>query len=129
MKPHGNEVLMSFIANKHNCHFERKSETRNLQHMYKTYYVYIMSNTHNTTLYIGVTNDIERRVQEHKSGSISGFTQKYCCDKLVYYEEYSDINEAIEREKKLKKWRREKKDWLIKTMNPDLKDLGDEIVL
>ena len=94
--------------------------------MYKTYYVYIMSNTHNTTLYIGVTNDIERRVQEHKSGSISGFTQKYCCDKLVYYEEYSDINEAIEREKKLKKWRREKKDWLIKTFNPEIKDLSED---
>ena len=85
-----------------------------------------MSNTNNTTLYIGVTNDIERRVQEHKNGLISGFTQKYCCHKLVYYESFSDIDQAIEREKKLKKWRREKKDWLIGTMNPERKDLAED---
>ena len=96
--------------------------------MYRTYYVYIMSNTNNTTLYIGVSNDIERRVQEHKSGLIPGFTQKYNCCKLVYYEKYSDIDQAIEREKKLKKWRREKKDWLIRTINPDLKDLSEESI-
>ena len=94
--------------------------------MYKTYYIYIMSNTYDTTLYIGVTNDIKRRVLEHKSGMISGFTQKYNCCKLVYYEQYSDIDQAIEREKKLKKWRREKKDWLIKTMNPELSDLAED---
>ena len=92
--------------------------------MHNTYYVYIMSSLNNSTLYIGVTNDIERRVKEHKSGLISGFTQKYNCCKLVYYEKYSDINQAIEREKKLKKWRRDKKDWLIKTLNPELKDLA-----
>ena len=85
-----------------------------------------MSNTNNTTLYIGVTNDIESRVQEHKSGQIPGFTQKYNCSKLVYYEKYSDIDQAIEREKKLKKWRREKKDWLVRTINPDLRDLFEE---
>ena len=94
--------------------------------MYNTYYIYIISNTNNTTLYIGVTNDIERRVQEHKSGQIPGFTQKYNCTKLVYYEKYSDIDQAIEREKKLKKWRREKKDWLVRTINPDLRDLFEE---
>ena len=65
--------------------------------MYNTYYIYIMSNTNNTTLYIGVTNDIERRVKEHKSGTLPGFTQKYNCVKLVYYEKYSDIEQAIER--------------------------------
>ena len=85
-----------------------------------------MSNTNNTTLYIGVTNDIERRVKEHKSGTLPGFTQKYNCVKLVYYEKYSDIEQAIEREKKLKKWRREKKEWLISTMNPELKDLAGD---
>ena len=63
-----------------------------------------MSSQNNTTLYIGVTNDLERRVKEHKSGEIPGFTQKYKCCKLVYFEEYSDIDQAIEREKKLKKW-------------------------
>ena len=94
--------------------------------MYNTYYIYIMSNTNNTTLYIGVTNDIERRVKEHKSGTLPGFTQKYNCVKLVYYEKYSDIEQAIEREKKLKKWRREKKEWLISTMNPELKDLAGD---
>ena len=87
-----------------------------------------MSNTNNTTLYIGVSNDIERRVQEHKSGLIPGFTQKYNCCKLVYYEKYSDIDQAIEREKKLKKWRREKKDWLIRTINPELKDLFEDSI-
>ena len=93
--------------------------------MHNTYYVYIMSNTSDTTVYIGVTNDIQRRVSEHKSGLIPGFTQKYNCTKLLYFEEYSDINQAIEREKKLKKWRREKKDWLIKTLNPEFKDLAE----
>ena len=85
-----------------------------------------MSCPSNTTLYIGVTNDMERRLQEHKSGTIPGFTQKYNCIKLVYYETYSDINQAIEREKKLKRWRREKKEWLINTMNPELKDLAED---
>ena len=85
-----------------------------------------MSSSNNSTLYIGVTNDIERRIKEHKSGLIPGFSQKYNCCKLVYFEVYSDIEQAIEREKKLKKWRREKKDWLISTMNPELKDLAED---
>ena len=84
-----------------------------------------MSNKNDTVLYIGVTNNIERRVKEHKSGLIPGFTQRYNCDKLVYLETYSDINQALEREKQLKKWRREKKDWLIKTLNPNLTDLSE----
>ena len=70
--------------------------------MYKTYYVYILSNKTDTVLYIGVTNNIERRIQEHKSRSIPGFTQTYNCDKLVYLESYSDINQALDREKQLK---------------------------
>jgi len=93
--------------------------------MYKKYYTYIMSNEYNTTLYIGMTDDLERRVAEHKSGLIPGFTQKYNCHKLVYYEEYSDVNQAIEREKQLKKWRREKKDALIDGVNGERRDLGD----
>ena len=84
-----------------------------------------MSNKNDTTLYIGVTNKIERRIQEHKSGLITGFTQKYNCDKLVYLETYSDINQALDREKQLKKWRREKKDLLIRKQNPLLQDLSD----
>ena len=69
--------------------------------MYKRYYTYILSNKNDTTLYIGVTNDLERRVAEHRSGTIPGFTQKYNCHKLVYFEEYSDIDQAIAREKQL----------------------------
>ena len=102
-----------------------RSEWRNPQTtMYNTYYIYIMSNQNDTVLYIGVTNNIERRIQEHKSGLIPGFTQKYNCDKLVYLETYSDINQALDREKQLKKWRREKKDWLIKRQNPEYVDLS-----
>ena len=94
--------------------------------MYNKYYTYITSSPNDSTLYIGVTNDLERRITEHRSGLIPGFTQKYNCCKLVYFEEYSDINQAIEREKKLKKWRREKKDWLIRTLNPELNDLYED---
>ena len=87
------------------------------------YYTYILSNKSNTTLYIGVTNDLERRVAEHRSGMIPGFTQKYNCHKLVYFEEYSDVEQAIAREKQLKKWSRAKKDSLIDTKNKERKDL------
>ena len=87
------------------------------------YYIYILANTSDTTLYIGVTNDLERRVAEHRSGMIPGFTQKYNCHKLVYFEEYSDVEQAIAREKQLKKWSRTKKDSLIDTMNKERKDL------
>ena len=91
--------------------------------MYNRYFIYILSSNNDSTLYIGVTNDLERRVNEHKSGMIPGFTQRYNCHKLVYFEEYSDINQAIEREKQLKHWSRAKKDWLIDTVNPERKDL------
>lgn len=86
------------------------------------YYVYFMA-SESGTLYIGVTNDLMRRVTEHKSGEVEGFTKKYGCVKLVYYEHFPDIRAAIEREKQLKKWRREKKEWLIRSMNPGWVDL------
>ena len=82
-----------------------------------------MSNKTDSTLYVGVTNDLERRVAEHRSGAIPGFTEKYHCHKLVYFERYSDVNQAIAREKQLKKWSRSKKDWLIDTMNKERVDL------
>ena len=91
--------------------------------MFKTYYTYIMSNKNNTVLYIGVTNDLKRRVEEHKSGLIPGFTRKYNCHKLVHYETFSDINQAIEREKTLKGWIRKRKDELINMHNPEREDL------
>ena len=85
--------------------------------MFKRYYTYILANKTDTTLYIGVTNDLQRRVAEHRSGLIPGFTQKYNCHKLVYFEEYSDVDLAIAREKQLKKWSRAKKEALIATKN------------
>jgi putative endonuclease len=66
-----------------------------------------MTNTYNNVLYIGVTNDLKRRIVEHKSKAIKGFTQQYNCDKLVYFEDYNSVEEAIAREKQLKKWKRE----------------------
>jgi len=91
-----------------------------------SYYVYILTNTKNTTLYIGVTNNLKRRLYEHKNGLIEGFTKNYKLTKLIYFEEYNDIKEALIREKNLKNWHREWKVNLIKTMNPEFKDLDAE---
>ena len=90
------------------------------------YYVYIMANFTNKVLYIGVTNDLERRVFEHKNKLIKGFTQRYNVKKLVYFETTSNIDSAIEREKQLKGWIREKKDELIKSLNPKWTDLSSD---
>ena len=91
------------------------------------YWVYMMSNKSRTVLYIGVTNDLYRRYIEHKSGTIKGFTQKYKCHHLIYFEEYNSIEEAIAREKELKGWRREKKENLINSTNPNKKDLAEDL--
>jgi putative endonuclease len=88
----------------------------------KTYYVYIMTNN-SRTLYVGMTNDIARRVAEHKEGLVPGFTQKYRIKQLVYFEEYRDVRDAIEREKQIKGWRREKKVALIESENPGWEEL------
>lgn len=88
----------------------------------KHYFVYILSSI-SKVLYIGVTNDLKRRVWEHKIELMGGFTKKYRIKKLVYYETYNDVNTAIEREKQIKKWRREKKIALIESVNPSWKDL------
>ena len=90
------------------------------------YYVYMVSNRWHNVVYIGVTNSLERRMWEHKAGKISGFTKKYNCDQLVYFELYENIVQAIAREKQLKGWRRAKKDALIAKMNPELRDLSAE---
>jgi len=89
------------------------------------YYVYIITNK-SKTLYIGVTNDLSRRIYEHKNKIIDGFTKKYNISKLVYYETFNDPNEAIRREKQIKGWLRIKKIKLIESVNPDCKDLSDE---
>jgi len=90
----------------------------------KTYYVYILANKRNETLYIGITNDLAKRISEHKSGMIEGFTKKYSIDKLVYYESTTDVSETIAKEKRLKKWKRQWKIDLIENSNPDWRDLS-----
>ena len=91
------------------------------------YYVYFLCNRNNKVLYIGVTNDLIRRVYEHRLKLIEGFTKKYNINKLVYFEETINIISAINREKQIKNWRREKKNNLVKTINPEWNDLYDEI--
>lgn len=90
-----------------------------------TYYVYILSSS-TGTLYIGVTNSLERRMYEHKNKLVEGFTKKYNIDRLLYYEEFLDVNEAISREKVLKGWLRKKKLALVRTKNPKFIDLSED---
>jgi putative endonuclease len=94
--------------------------------MNKQYYVYIMTNKYNTTLYTGVTNDLARRAYQHKQGLGGGFTSKYNVTKLVYYEVFDDSLTAIAREKQLKAGSRQKKIDLVNGMNPAWKDLALE---
>ena len=89
------------------------------------YYVYILTNKSHTTLYIGVTNNLERRMAEHRAGTVPGFTSHYNLTKLVYFEQGIDAEGAIHREKQIKKWRRSKKEALIASYNPDWTDLAD----
>ena len=90
------------------------------------YYVYIMSSQRNGTLYIGVTNDLQKRVYEHKTSIIKGFTEKYGVSMLIYFEEFQQINQAIRREKNLKKWKRNWKLKLIEKRNPSWNDLSKD---
>ena len=94
--------------------------------MYKTYYVYILASKRNGTLYTGVTNNLERRIYEHKNNLIEGFTKRYNVHKLVYYEETNDINDALLFEKKIKKWNRVWKIRLIEKENPHWKDIAEQ---
>ena len=95
--------------------------------MEKTYYVYILANKRNGTLYTGVTNNLVRRVYEHKNNLIQGFTKKYGVHMLVYYDYTSDIESALTREKQLKTWKRKWKLALIEAFNPEWKDLWEDI--
>jgi len=117
------------------CHCERNEVERgnlsftlarpaNLRKM-KLYYIYILTNQNHTVLYIGVTNDLMRRVAEHKAGIHEAFTKRYKVDKLVYFEESPNIMQAIEREKQLKAGSRAKKLALIDEMNPYWNELAD----
>ena len=91
-------------------------------------YVYIMSIINRTTLYIGVTSNLKTRIADHKDGIGSEFTTKYKLTELIYYEEFPDIYQSIDREKQLKNWHKEWKINLIKSVNPDMKDLYLEII-
>ena len=91
----------------------------------KEYYVYIMSNK-SGTLYTGVTNDLERRVSQHKSKTVRGFTEKYNITRLLYFESTNDVISAVAREKQIKRMLKSKKIELIKMMNPQMKDLSED---
>jgi len=91
--------------------------------MGKSYYIYILTNKSNT-LYIGVTNNLRKRLWEHKNKLVEGFSKKYSLDTLIYFEEYQNISQVIVREKQIKGWLRKKKIKLIKTINPNFEDLG-----
>ena len=91
------------------------------------YHVYILASRRNGTLYIGVTNNLIKRIYEHKNDLVEGFTKKYGVHRLVYYEQSEDVRSAIEREKRLKAWKRRWKLRLIEEMNPEWNDLYDEL--
>jgi putative endonuclease len=95
----------------------------------KKSYVYLLTNKSNTVIYIGVTSDLLKRLYQHKNKTHKGFTSKYNCDKLVYFEEFSDINQAIVREKQLKSGNRKVKEELINSINPNWNDLYDAFIL
>jgi len=97
--------------------------------MEKQFWVYIISNGKNGTLYIGVTSDLARRVHEHKTHLVAGFSSKYSLDKLIYCEQYPSIHEAIAREKQLKTWRRQWKLELIEKTNPNWYDLSKDMLV
>jgi putative endonuclease len=89
------------------------------------YFVYMIASA-SRVLYIGMTNDLHRRVWEHKNDLIEGVTRTYRCHRLVYYESFDDVNKAIDREKQLKRWNRAKKEWLIAQSNPTWEDLATQ---
>ncbi|NEW78290.1 MAG: GIY-YIG nuclease family protein [Gelidibacter sp.] len=91
----------------------------------KKSYIYFMANKNNTVIYIGVSGNLLKRVYQHKTKTCKGFTSKYNCDKLVYFEEFEDINQAIVREKQLKAGNRRRKEELIQQENPNWEDLSD----
>ena len=95
--------------------------------MEKGGYIYFMTNKSNSVLYVGVTNNLLRRIEEHTSGHGSTFTHKYNCTKLVYFEKFPDIEQAIAREKQVKHFKREWKDDLVNRMNPEWRDLAVEV--
>ena len=94
----------------------------------RTSHVYILTNKNHTVLYVGVTSDLVKRIEQHKMKFYKGFTSRYNCDHLVFYHTFDDIREAISYEKKLKAGNRANKEKLIKAMNPEWKDLSDSLL-
>ena len=94
----------------------------------KAYYVYLLTNWNNKVMYVGMTNDLQRRVYEHKEKGVKGFTEKYSLDKLVWYERHETMESAIQREKSMKFWKRHWKLKTIEEMNPDWRDLSEKLV-
>ncbi|KPK31709.1 MAG: hypothetical protein AMK70_11935 [Nitrospira bacterium SG8_35_1] len=92
----------------------------------KAYYVYLLTNWNNKVVYVGMTNDLQRRIFEHKEKQVKGFTEKYNVHKLVYFEQTPEVEVALNREKEIKKWRREKKNKLVENANPLWRDLSDD---
>ena len=90
------------------------------------YYVYMLTNWNNKVIYTGVTNNLERRLYEHKNGVVDGFTKKYNVHKLVWFDYTTDVNYAIEKEKQIKGWRRSKKNSLVEENNPTWRDLSED---
>lgn len=91
------------------------------------YWIYFMTNTNNTVLYVGVTSNLQQRIRQHKAKELGGFTAKYAISKVIFVEEYTDIREAIAREKQIKSWSRRKKEELIATQNPLWRDLFADV--
>ena len=94
----------------------------------KYYYVYMMTTRYNKVLYIGMTGDLVQRGWQHKERLVDGFTKRYNVTKMVYYEQYRDVHQAIAREKQLKGWNRKKKEALIRSINPEWRDIYEETV-
>jgi putative endonuclease len=109
------------------CHPELVSGSRKVN-MSKEYFIYIITNSNNTTFYIGVTNNLIRRIFEHKKGKVDGFSKKYKLKKLIYFESCKEIESAIAREKQLKNWHRDWKINFVRENNPEFKDLYSEII-
>jgi putative endonuclease len=117
------ELKIALHPSLRELHFPHQSPTPINPAIAMTYYVYLLASRKYGTLYIGVTNDLIRRVYEHRSKVVDGFTRRYDVDKLVWFEVYDDILSAIAREKELKKWRRDWKIRLIEEQNPNWMDL------
>ena len=120
-RPKG-EILPTTRANTFRRKAARNDITKTMSH---TYYVYLLTNWNDKVMYVGMTNDLKRRIHEHKTKAVKGFTAKYNVHKLVYFEETTDVHVAIAREKEIKKWRRQKKNALVQSMNPEWRDLSE----